>query len=89
MPENFRLLVGGHDLNDTMNNEYFYIDQIFIVRDKLLDLVQTFVYNFIFLTVLKINCIIFCPRHWLLTDFNVIRNYRSIPKFVLSKPKYF
>ena len=59
MPENFRLLVGGHDLNDTMNNEYFYIDQIFIVRGKLSDLVQTFVYNFIFLTVLKINCIIF------------------------------
>ena len=59
VPENFRLLVGGHDLNDTMNNEYFYIDQIFIVRGKLSDLVQTLVYNSIFLTVLKINCIIF------------------------------
>ena len=43
VPGNFRLLVGGHDLNDTMNNEYFYIDQIFIVRGKLSDLVQTFV----------------------------------------------
>ena len=46
--------------------------------------VQTFVFNSILNTGLKFSCMLrdfLCPWHWLLIDFNIIRN--CIQKFVL------
>ena len=47
--------------------------------------VQTFAHNSILLTGLEFNCTVsvcLCRRHWLLIEFNVIRN--CIQKFVLK-----